>query len=365
MEELSKSTVLVVDDNKTNIDILVDALHNEYEVSVAMDGKSALQIVNTNPPDLILLDIMMPDIDGYEVCRRIKGEPKTSGIPIIFITSMSEIQNKTKGLELGAVDYITKPFESMDVKARVKTHLSLMLVNKKLQLVNKKLQLVNKKLQRLSSQLSKYVSSEVIQSIVDGKTEAIIKSNRKMLSVFFSDIVGFSKKTELLEPEDMTLLLNKYFDRMESIIRKYHGTLDKYIGDSIMVFFGDPTTKGAKEDALSCVKMAMEMQKHVLDLSGEWDEYGLDEAFQIKIGIFTGYCTVGNFGSKDQMDYTIIGNPVNAASRLESTASPGETLISYNTWKLINEYVEGEEMEAIGVKGFHNPLRVYRVSGIK
>jgi adenylate cyclase len=358
MEELSKSTVLVVDDNKTNIDILVDALHNDYEVSVAMDGKSALQIVNTNPPDLILLDIMMPDIDGYEVCRRIKGEPKTSGIPIIFITSMSEIQNKTRGLELGAVDYITKPFESMDVKARVKTHLSLMLVNKKLQLVNKKLE-------RLSSQLSKYVSSEVIQSIVDGKMEAIIKSNRKKLSVFFSDIVGFCKKTELLEPEDMTLLLNKYFDRMETIIRKYHGTLDKYIGDSIMVFFGDPTTKGAKEDALSCVKMAMEMQKQVLDLSGEWDEHGVDEAFQIRIGIFTGYCTVGNFGSKDQMGYTIIGNPVNAASRLESAACPGETLISYNTWKLINEYVEGEETEAIGVKGFHNPLRVYRVTGIK
>jgi len=163
----------------------------------------------------------------------------------------------------------------------------------------------------------------------------------------------------------MTPLLNKYFDRMETIIRKYHGTLDKYIGDGIMVFFGDPTTKGAKEDALSCVKMAMEMQTRVLDLSGEWDEHGVDEAFQIRIGIFTGYCTVGNFGSKDQMDYTIIGNPVNAASRLESAASPGETLISHNTWKLINEYVEGEEMEAIGVKGFRDPLRVYQVSGIK
>ncbi len=351
MEELSKCTVLVVDDTEANIDILVAALDGEHEVSVAMDGESALEIVNTDPPDLILLDIMMPGIDGYKVCRRLKSEPKTSSIPIIFITSMNEVQNKTMGLELGAVDYITKPFEVMEVKARVKTHLSLMLANKKLQ--------------QLSSQLSKYVSSEVIQSIMDGKTEAIIKSSRKMLSVFFSDIVGFSKKTELLEPEDMTLLLNKYFDRMESIIRKYNGTLDKYIGDTIMVFFGDPTTKGAKEDALSCVKMAMEMQKQVLDLSGEWDEYGLDEAFQIRIGIFTGYCTVGNFGSKDQMDYTIIGNPVNAASRLESAASPGETLISHNTWKLINEYMEGEEMEAIGVKGFQDPLRVYRVSGLK
>ena len=179
MKELSNCTVLVVDDTEANIDILVDALDSEYEVSVAMDGESALETVNADPPDLILLDIMMPGIDGYEVCRRIKGEPRTSGIPIIFITAMSEIENKTRGLELGAVDYITKPFESMEVKARVKTHLSLTLANKKLQ--------------QLSSHLSKYVSSEVIQSIMDGKTDAIINSNRKMLSVFFSDIVGFTQ----------------------------------------------------------------------------------------------------------------------------------------------------------------------------
>ncbi len=351
MKELSNCTVLVVDDTEANIDILVEALDNEYEVSVAIDGESALEIVDTDPPDLILLDIMMPGLDGYEICRRIKSKPGTSDIPIIFITAMDEIENKTKGFELGAVDYITKPFESMEVKARVKTHLSLMIANKKLQ--------------QLSSHLSKYVSTEVIQSIVDGKTEAKIKSSRKMLSVFFSDIVGFSKKTELLAPEDMTLLLNKYFDRMESIIRKYNGTLDKFIGDAIMVFFGDPTTKSAQEDALSCVKMAMEMQKQVLDLSVEWDKYGLDEGFQIRIGIFTGYCTVGNFGSEEQMDYTIIGNPVNAASRLESAACPGETLISYDTWALINEYVDGEEVDAITVKGFQDPLRAYRVSGIK
>jgi DNA-binding response OmpR family regulator len=226
MKELSNCTVLVVDDTEANIDILVAALDSEYEISVAMDGESTLEIVNTDPPDLILLDIMMPGIDGYEVCSRLKSKPETRGIPIIFITAMDEIENKTKGLELGAVDYITKPFETMEVKARVKTHLSLMIANKKLQ--------------QLSSHLSKYVSTEVIQSIVDGKTEAKIKSSRKMLSVFFSDIVGFSKKTELLAPEDMTLLLNKYFDRMESIIRKYNGTLDKFIGDAIMVFFWGP-----------------------------------------------------------------------------------------------------------------------------
>ncbi|MHC4455079.1 MAG: response regulator [Planctomycetota bacterium] len=132
MYELYSCTVLVVDDTEANIDILVAALASEYEVTVAMDGSSALETVNNDPPDLILLDIMMPDMYGYEVCRRIKSEPKTSGIPIIFITSMNEVQNKTMGLELGAVDYITKPFEVMEVKARVKTHLSLILARREL-----------------------------------------------------------------------------------------------------------------------------------------------------------------------------------------------------------------------------------------
>ena len=210
------------------------------------------------------------------------------------------------------------------------------------------------KLQHLSSQLSKYVSSEVIQSISDGKTDATIKSSRKMLSIFFSDIVGFTKKTDHLEPEDMTYLLNKYFDRMASIVKKYNGTIDKYIGDAIMVFFGDPTTKGAQEDALSCVKMA-----------GEWEDYGLDEPLQIRIGIFTGYCTVGNFGSEEQMDYTIIGNNVNAASRLESAANPGGILVSHRTWSFVKDHVVGEEKEAIEVKGFHDPIKVHNVLGLK
>ncbi len=132
MLELSKCTVLVVDDTEANIDVLVEALGSEYEVSVAMDGMSALETVNDDPPDMILLDIMMPDMDGYEFCRRIKSNPKTGGIPIVFITSMSEIQNKTKGFELGAVDYITKPFDVLEVKARVKTHLSLTLAKREL-----------------------------------------------------------------------------------------------------------------------------------------------------------------------------------------------------------------------------------------
>lgn len=346
------SKILVVDDEAEACEALKRFLEmNEYEVCVAMDGKSALEAVESEQPDLILLDVKMPGMDGYEVCRRLKSESKTSDIPIVFLSAITEVENKTKGFELGAVDYITKPFELSEVEARVKTHLSLVIACRKLK--------------HLSSQLSKYVSSEVIQSIMEGKTDATIKTDRKLLSVFFSDIVGFTTKADHLEPEELTILLNKYFDRMASIVKKYNGTLDKFIGDAVMVFFGDPITNGANEDALSCVKMALEMQDKAKDLATDWDDQGLGDPFKIRIGISTGYCTVGNFGSEDQMDYTIIGNNVNAASRLESLATPGGILVSHRTWSLVKEYVEGEEQKPIVVKGFHDPLRVHHVTGLK
>ncbi len=346
------SKILVVDDEVNACDAISRFLEGkEYDVTVSYSGEDALEKVKNLKPDIMLLDIKMPGMNGYEVCRRLKSESKTSDIPIVFMTAMSEIENKTRGFELGAIDYITKPVEFSEVKARIKTHLSLIIANRKLQ--------------HLSSQLSKYVSSEVIQSISEGKTDATIKTDWKLLSVFFSDIVGFTTKTDHLEPEELTILLNKYFDKMASIVKKYSGTLDKFIGDAIMVFFGDPITNGASEDALSCVKMALEMQDKVKDLAMDWDVQGLGDPFQIRIGISTGYCTVGNFGSEEQMDYTIIGNNVNVASRLESVASSGGILVSHRTWSLVKEYVEGEEQKPVVVKGFHDPLRVHEIHGLK
>ena len=179
-------------------------------------------------------------------------------------------------------------------------------------------------LEQLSNQLAKYLSPQVYNSIFIGQQEVKITSSRKKLTIFFSDIVGFTKTADRLESEELTQLLNQYLTDMSRIALKYGATIDKYVGDAILIFFGDPETKGVKEDARSCVEMAIAMQKRMIVLADVWRESGIEDPLQVRMGVHTGYCTVGNFGSEDRMDYTIIGGAVNTAARLESIAEPGE-----------------------------------------
>jgi adenylate cyclase len=347
MTKSANYSVLVVDDTETNIDILLGVLGDDYEVSVATDGETALELVAESPPDLILLDVMMPGIDGYEVCRRLKQDIKTREIPVIFITAMSEVSDETKGFDVGAVDYITKPISPPVVKARVKNHLSL--------------RAAHQKLESLSGKLGKYLSPQVYQSIFEGTKDARLGTSRKKLTVFFSDIVGFTARTDSMESEDLNYILNGYLNYMSNIVFKYGGTLDKFIGDAILVFFGDPESKGIKEDAEACVAMALEMRDGLAELHQEWINHGIEAPFQVRMGISTGYCTVGNFGSDARMDYTIIGNQVNLASRLETSAEPNQILVSNDTWSLIKSSIHCSRMNPIRVKGFEHPIQVYEV----
>ena len=176
-------------------------------------------------------------------------------------------------------------------------------------------------LEQLSNQLSKYLSPQVYESIFSGRQEVKVASARKKLTVFFSDIAGFTETAERMESEDLTELLNHYLTEMSKIALEYGATIDKYVGDAIVIFFGDPETRGVKQDALACVKMAVAMQKRLRELRDVWRKSGIERPLRCRIGINTGYCTVGNFGSEDRMDYTIIGGGVNLAARLE-TAKP-------------------------------------------
>lgn len=216
-------------------------------------------------------------------------------------------------------------------------------------------------LEQLSNQLGKYLSPQVYESIFSGRQEVKIASARKKLTVFFSDIAGFTETTDKLESEDLTKLLNHYLTEMSRIALEYGATVDKYVGDAIVIFFGDPETRGVKEDALACVKMAIAMRKRMLELGGIWRDSGLENPLQIRIGINTGYCTVGNFGSEDRLDYTIIGGGVNLASRLESAATPGEILVSYETFAQVKDQIECEEHGEISVKGIAYPVATYEV----
>jgi len=222
----------------------------------------------------------------------------------------------------------------------------------------------NKELDALATKLSKYLSPQIYHSIFTGAQSVEIASNRKKLTIFFSDVVNFTETTDKLESEELTNLLNRYLTEMTNIALEYGATIDKYIGDAIMVFFGDPESKGVKEDARACVRMAIAMLKRMRELHTEWQELGAEKPFHLRIGINTGYVTVGNFGSEDRMDYTIIGSSVNLTARLQSCAEIDGILMGHETYSLVKDEVDAEEHKPIKVKGFAEPIRCYRVLGL-
>jgi len=343
-----KSTVLIVDDINDNLDVLAEILGGTYRVKAANNGIRALKIAQTlPPPDMILLDVMMPDMDGLEVCQRLKSDDLTKDIPIIFVSAKGDARDETKGFEMGAVDYITKPVSPPVVLARVKNHLEL-----------KESREQN---EALLEKMGRYVSPHVTKAIQQGSRDACLETYRRKLTVFFSDIVGFTTLTENLSPEDLTFILNNYFTEMERIVVKHGGTLDKFIGDAIMVFFGDPESKGITEDALACIRMAQEMQLSMYKLAEESIKRGIRRPLAIRMGVSSGYCNVGNFGSKNHMDYTIIGRHTNLAARVQTAAEPGQILISKETWYLINEQIRCIRKEPVLVKGFSEPIDVFEV----
>lgn len=220
-------------------------------------------------------------------------------------------------------------------------------------------------LESLAKKLAKYLSPQVFNSIFTGEKEVKLETYRKKLTVFFSDIKDFTAITDSIDSESLTKLLNTYLNEMANIALKYGGTIDKFIGDAVMIFFGDPETRGEEEDALACVKMAIEMNQKIKQLQYYWKKQGITEKFQIRTGISTGFCTVGNFGSEDRLDYTIIGGNVNLASRLETLDIPGEVLVSQETYILTKDKIKYVKQSAINVKGMSHPVQTYQVIGYK
>ena len=216
-------------------------------------------------------------------------------------------------------------------------------------------------LEQLSNQLAKYLSPQVYELIFTGRSKVAVASRRKKLTIFFSDLEGFTETTERLESEDLTQLLNHYLTEMSKIALRFGGTIDKYVGDAILIFFGDPDSQGVKADALACVSMAIAMRKRMRELDSVWRASGIEKPPRCRTGINTGFCTVGNFGSEDRMDYTIIGSGVNLARKLEQMAPPGEILVSYETYAHVKDEVCCEVRGEINVKGISHAVATYQV----
>ncbi len=341
-----KPTVLVVDDTADNLTLMAALLKDTYRVKVVNHGEKGLAVAaSATPPDLILLDIMMPQIDGYEVCRRLKANPATRDIPVIFLTAKSDNEAEEKGFELGAVDYITKPICPPILLARVHNHIAL--------------NVRTAMLHSLSTKLSRYLSPQVYKSIFEGDQDVSIQAVRKKLTIFFSDIKDFTKTSEGMQPEDLTYFLNSYFSEMSKIALEFGATIDKFVGDAILIFFGDPETRGVQEDALQCVRMAVAMQRRMHALREIWRDKGDRHPFQIRIGINTGFCHVGNFGSDQRMDYTVIGSEVNLAARLEQNGEPDGIIMSYETYALVKDEFDAHEREPLAAKGVSREIRCF------
>ena len=232
---------------------------------------------------------------------------------------------------------------------------------KDLETANQKLAQQAQRLEDVSAKISRYLPRQLYESIFTGKMDADIGSRRRNLTIFFSDICEFARKTERLEPEALSEILNHYFSEMTEIARSYGATIDKFIGDAILIFFGDPDTQGPEQDARACVAMAIDMQRRMTALGHRYDSLGLSEPLEMRIGINSGYCTVGNFGSFERIDYTIVGTPVNVAARLQEAGEPGTILISRNTHALITEHFEVAPIGLLQLKGIADQVDAYRV----
>lgn len=337
MTDVLKPTILAVDDAPANLDILTGLLGEPYNMKVAPNGIIALKIAQSPaPPDLILLDVMMPGMSGFEVARELQFNEATKDIPIIFVTAKTDEESISEGFAAGGVDYVTKPFNPNELIARVQTHLSL--------------KEAREKVESMSRSLGKYLSPTVYDSIVRGQKNVEISSYRKMLTICFTDIVGFTSRSESMDHNKLTEWINGYLNDMAEIVIQAGGTLDKFIGDAVMVFFGDPKSEGLENDALKCIEMA----KAMIEKAKEHD-------IEIRVGINTGMCTIGNFGSEDRMDYTILGREVNLASRLESNGEPGRVLISENTMQLVGEKISCSSHGNIEMKGIDRDIETYLV----
>jgi class 3 adenylate cyclase len=228
---------------------------------------------------------------------------------------------------------------------------------------NTELNRTNAFLESISRKIARYLAPQVFARIFSGAQDVAIATERKKLTIFFSDIKDFTSTTERLQPEELTALLNEYFTAMSAIALAHGGTIDKFIGDAIVIFFGDPETKGAREDALACVRMALAMQDRLAALNAAWRNAGIEVPFRVRMGVNTGYCNVGNFGSSDRMDYTIIGAEANLAARLQSIAEPGQVVVSYETYALVRDEITAHALAPIHMKGISREVIPYAIDG--
>ncbi|HXQ53552.1 MAG TPA: response regulator [Stellaceae bacterium] len=359
--------ILVVDDNETNRDILVTRLGaQDYQLLQACDGEEALAMACQHLPDLILLDIMMPKIDGIEVCRRLKSDASLPFMPIILVTAKADTKDVVAGLDAGADEYLTKPIDQGALVARVRSVLRLKALHDQVAHQAAELKDWNRTLEdRVTTQLDeleragrlkRFLAPQIAEIIASGNEKAL-DGHRRDVTVVFCDLRGFTAFSEAAEPEEVIAVLREYHANLGALIHHHEGTLERFTGDGVMVFFNDPLP--CPDPALRAVRMAVAMRQRFIELAVKWRKYGYELGFGV--GIAHGYATLGRIGFEGRSDYAAIGSVVNLAARLCGEAAGGQIVVERKVLIAVESLAETEELGALTLKGFHRPVPAFNI----
>jgi len=360
------AALLVVDDNEDNRYTLTRRLKREgyTNLKTANDGKQALELLRGQKFDLMLLDIMMPEMNGYEVLQHLKADADLRHLPVIMISAVGEVESVVRCIELGAEDYLPKPFDATLLRARVGASLEKKALRDEVREWNKKLEeRVQEQLAQLNrlGRLKGFFSPQLAESIIDGGGEDLLKTHRREVVVVFLDLRGFTAFTDLAAPEDVMAVLGEYHRAMGRLILAHEGTLEHFAGDGILIFFNDPIL--IEKPAENAIAMALAMQRDFVTLRVAWKQRGFD--LDLGIGIAQGDATLGAIGFEGRWEYSCIGSVANLASRLCGEAKGGQILINQKTLARIENAVEAEPIGALALRGIVHPVQTFNVTALR
>ena len=371
-----RASVLVVDDDPVNRSMLSRSLEADgHEVTTVESGAEALEIVGSQAFDVVLLDVVMPGMDGYQVLERLKVDPELRHLPVVMVTAVDDLASAVRCIELGADDYLSKPVDPVLLGARVRAGLTKKRLHdlqrrhvKEVDRLNRRLEArVVEQMAELirTGELKRFLPHQVAEGLLAGRLTPDGGFERRKLTFLFADMVGFTDLSDRLEPEELSDVLNEYLREMAAVAVEHGGTLDNFIGDGIMVLFGAPTRVDESAQAWAAVRAAFEMKARVEALSAATRARGIPADLRIRVGVNTGHCTVGVFGSDDLRAYKAVGFAVNVAARLQSEADPGSVIVGFRTYALVRDRVRAEQRAPMTLKGAARPVEAWTIVALE